>query len=64
MKGLLFISGALIGAGAALLLAPKKGEEYRQELSELGKVLCDKMMDKLAEKVEIDLELHKLDAEK
>ena len=32
----LFIGGAVAGAVAALLLAPKKGEELRQELSDLA----------------------------
>ena len=32
----LFIGGAIAGAAAALLLTPKKGEEIRQELSDLA----------------------------
>lgn len=32
----LFIGGALVGAAAALLLAPKKGEEMRKDLSDLA----------------------------
>lgn len=32
----LFISGAIVGAAAALLLAPKKGEEMRKDLSDLA----------------------------
>ena len=36
-KGLaLFIGGAVVGAAAALLLTPKKGEEVRQELADLA----------------------------
>ena len=36
-KGLaLFIGGAIVGATAALLLTPKKGEEVRQELADLA----------------------------
>ena len=36
-KGLaLFIGGAMVGAAAALLLTPKKGEELRQELTDLA----------------------------
>jgi gas vesicle protein len=36
-KGLaLFIGGAVVGATAALLLTPKKGEEIRQELADLA----------------------------
>ena len=32
----LFIGGAIVGAAAALLLTPKKGEEVRQELADLA----------------------------
>lgn len=32
----LFIGGAIVGAAAALLLAPKKGEEMRKDLSDLA----------------------------
>lgn len=36
-KGLaLFIGGAIVGAAAAVLLTPKKGEEVRQELADLA----------------------------
>ena len=36
-KGLaLFIGGAMVGAAAALLLTPKKGEELRQKLTDLA----------------------------
>ena len=36
-KGLaLFVGGAIVGAAAALLLTPKKGEEVRQELAGLA----------------------------
>ena len=36
-KGLaLFVGGAIVGAAAALLLTPKKGEEVRQELADLA----------------------------
>ena len=32
----LFVGGAIVGAAAALLLTPKKGEEIRQELTDLA----------------------------
>ena len=32
----LFVGGAIVGAAAALLLTPKKGEEFRQELADLA----------------------------
>ena len=32
----LFIGGAMVGAAAALLMAPKKGEELRQDLVDLA----------------------------
>ena len=32
----LFVGGAIVGAAAALLLTPKKGEEVRQELADLA----------------------------
>lgn len=36
-KGLaLFVGGAIVGAAAALLLTPKKGEEVRQELADFA----------------------------
>lgn len=32
----LFIGGAIVGATAAILLTPKKGEDIRQELADLA----------------------------
>ena len=40
-----FILGGAIGAGVALLLAPKKGEELRKDLSEKLSELFDKIKD-------------------
>ncbi len=39
-----FISGAVIGSVAALLLAPKPGREVREKLSDLGESAADKVM--------------------
>jgi hypothetical protein len=38
-----FVSGAVIGAAAALLLTPKPGREVREKLSDLGENAADKM---------------------
>jgi len=38
-----FVSGAVIGAAAALLLAPAPGREVREKLSDLGESATDKM---------------------
>lgn len=38
-----FVSGAVIGTVAALLLAPKPGREVREQLSELGESAAQKM---------------------
>ena len=38
----LFIGGAIVGAAAALLLAPKKGEELRQDLADLAEEAKDR----------------------
>ena len=40
-----FLWGAIIGAGAALLLAPRSGEETREVLREKGRRLRDKAED-------------------
>ena len=40
-----FLWGAIIGAGAALLLAPRSGEETREVLREKGRQLRDKAED-------------------
>ena len=44
-----FLAGALLGAGAGLLFAPKSGEETRKEL----KAKLDEMVDQ-AKKIDID----------
>lgn len=38
-----FVSGAVIGAAAALLLAPAPGREVREKLSGLGETAAEKM---------------------
>lgn len=43
--GISFLLGGLIGAGIALLLAPKSGKETRQRLSELAGEARDKTED-------------------
>ncbi|MDE7426463.1 MAG: YtxH domain-containing protein [Muribaculaceae bacterium] len=54
-------AGALVGAGAALLLAPKKGSETRQEILDFVKRNCPVIKDKkkleaLAETIENEIE--------
>lgn len=38
-----FVSGAVIGAAAALLLAPSPGRELRGKLSDLGETAADRV---------------------
>jgi gas vesicle protein len=38
-----FVSGAVIGTVAALLLAPKPGREVREKLSDLGENAAEKV---------------------
>lgn len=38
-----FVSGAVIGAAAALLLAPAPGREVREKLSDIGETAAEKM---------------------
>jgi gas vesicle protein len=52
----LFIGGAMVGAAAALLMAPKKGEELRQDLVDLAEEAkkraqdyCEQVKQNLAE---------------
>lgn len=55
-KGLaLFVGGAIVGAAAALLLTPKKGEEVRQELADLA-AEAKKRAHQYCEQVKQDLE--------
>jgi gas vesicle protein len=38
-----FVSGAVIGVAAALLLAPAPGREVREKLSDMGEGAADRM---------------------
>ncbi len=38
-----FVSGAVIGAAAALLLAPAPGSEMREKLSDLGETAAERV---------------------
>ena len=51
-----FIIGAGIGAGLALLFAPKKGEELRQDLLAKASELIDKLKDIDEEEVKNNIE--------
>lgn len=51
-----FIIGAGIGAGIALLFAPKKGEELRQDLLAKASELLDKLKEVDAEEVKNNIE--------
>lgn len=51
-----FIIGAGIGAGLALLFAPKKGEELRQDLLDKASELLDKLKEVDTEEVKNNIE--------
>ena len=53
--GSLLLGGA-IGAGIALLFAPKKGEELRKDLLEKISELCDKLKDIDEDEVKANIE--------
>ncbi|MBT1071992.1 YtxH domain-containing protein [Pelotalea chapellei] len=38
-----FVSGAVLGTAAALLLTPKSGREVREQLSEIGESAAEKV---------------------
>ena len=62
-KGLtLFIGGAIVGATAALLLTPKKGEELRQELADLASEAKKRAHD-FCEQVKQDMAQHEATCE-
>lgn len=58
-----FIGGAIVGAGAALLLAPEKGEDLREEIKSLLKKygLCKSAQEEELEEIvdEIAAEIKK-----
>ncbi|NTV13774.1 MAG: YtxH domain-containing protein [Desulfobulbaceae bacterium] len=51
-----FLSGALVGAAAALLLAPKSGKETRKILADYGVGLKDKLPEELRKKADATIE--------
>ena len=51
-----FVLGAGIGAGIALLFAPKKGEELRKDVLSKISELCDKLKDIDEEEVKANIE--------
>ncbi|MCM1110894.1 MAG: YtxH domain-containing protein [Clostridium sp.] len=55
-----FLGGAIVGAGAALLYAPEKGEETRRQIKELLRkrgILCtDNEIDALVEQLTTEVD--------
>lgn len=55
-----FIGGAVVGAGAALLFAPEKGEDVRARIAELLRkkgILCsDSEIDELVEQLTMSID--------
>lgn len=55
-----FIGGAIVGAGAAILLAPEKGEDVRRRIRELLRrkgILCsDSEIDALVEQLTTEID--------
>lgn len=55
-----FIGGALVGAGAALLLAPEKGSDLRQRIKEIlrkrGLICSDDEIDALVEQLTTEID--------
>ncbi len=55
-----FIGGAVVGAGAVLLLAPEKGEDVRNRIAELLRkkgILCsDNEIDALVEQLTTEID--------
>lgn len=51
-----FLSGALVGAAAALLFAPKTGKETRKILADYGVGLKDKLPEELRKKADATID--------
>ncbi|MBD5300696.1 MAG: YtxH domain-containing protein [Duncaniella sp.] len=55
-----FIGGAIVGAGAALLFAPEKGEDVRSRIAELlrkkGIICSDNEIDALVEQLTTEID--------
>lgn len=55
-----FIGGAIVGAGAAILFAPEKGEDLRQRIKELLRkkgILCtENEIDALVEQLTTEID--------
>lgn len=55
-----FLGGAIVGAGAALLFAPEKGEDVRARIREIlrkkGICCCDDEIDALVEQLTTEIE--------
>lgn len=55
-----FIGGAIVGAGAAILFAPEKGEDVRARIAELlrkkGIICSDNEIDALVEQLTTEID--------
>ncbi|MBD5314304.1 MAG: YtxH domain-containing protein [Duncaniella sp.] len=55
-----FIGGAIVGAGAAILFAPEKGEDVRSRIAELlrkkGIICSDNEIDALVEQLTTEID--------
>ncbi len=55
-----FLGGAIVGAGAAILFAPEKGEDMRSRIKEIlrkrGICCSDSEIDRLVEQLTIEID--------
>ena len=62
-----FLGGAIVGAGAALLFAPEKGEDLRKRIADIhrrkGIICSDSDVDALVEKLTKELESENAEVE-